>query len=69
VDVHRAFDQLGYELIEEQGTMRHYQLRSHPEASLFLDFIESITTADLTEILESHGVEIVEPFFAMYESL
>ena len=49
--------------------MRHYQLQGHPEVSLFIDFIESITTADLTDILESHGVEIVEPFFAAYESL
>ncbi len=36
---------------------------------IIMDFHDAMTIPDLTDILKSHSVEIVEPFFAMYQSL
>ena len=69
VGVHQALGQLGYDLVEEQGALRRYQLRGHPDVVIIMDFHDAMTISDLTDILKSHSVEIVEPFFAMYQSL
>ena len=67
--IHQSLEQLGYGLVGEQDGVRHYQLQGYPAVNLFMDFQCFMTLKDLQDVLESHGVEIVEPFFAMYNAL
>ena len=67
--IHQSLEQLGYIMVGEQDGERHYQLQDYPDVNLFIDFQDAMTMADLQDILESHGLGIVEPFFATYDSL
>ncbi len=67
--VHRALIQLGYKLVNEDDDLLHYQLKERPDVNLFLSFHEFMKLTDLRDVLKSHSIEIVEPFFAMYEAL